>query len=149
MSPRRLRPRPRTLRSPKLGPVTFRPDDVIHFPEGLPGFESLTRFLLVTRPQCQPFVFLTALERPEVALPLLPPALVQPGWTPPLEPNGGAGPQDLAWYVVVIIAPEGRAVVANFGAPILVNLRARLGRQVVVDEEWATLGALRLAPAFR
>lgn len=141
--------RPRTLRSPKLGPITFRPHDVIHFPEGLPGFESLTRFLLVTRTECQPFVFLTALERPEVALPLLPPVLVQPGWTPPFQPDGGAGAQDLAWYAVVIIAPKGEAIVANLSAPIVVNLRERVGRQLVLEEEPVAPAAALVAPASR
>lgn len=144
-----VRLRQRTLRSPKLGPITFRPHDVIHFPEGLPGFESLTRFLLVTRTECQPFVFLTALERPEVALPLLPPVLAQPGWTPPIDPPWAAGPDDVAWYAVVIIAPKGEAIVANLAAPIVVNLRERVGRQVVLDEESGTPDVSLAAPASR
>lgn len=139
--------RARTLRSPKLGPISFRPNDVIHFPEGLPGFESLTKFLLVTRTECEPFVFLTALERPEIALPLLPPLLIQPGWTPPVEPPGPTGADDLAWYAVVLIAPKAETIMANLRAPILINLRDRLGRQVVLDDERFPLSAPVLATA--
>ncbi|MBI4611248.1 MAG: flagellar assembly protein FliW [Candidatus Rokubacteria bacterium] len=133
--------RPRTLKSPKLGPITFTPGDVIRFPEGLPGFESFTKFLLVTRSECAPFVFLTALDQPEIALPLLPPLLVQPGWTPPVEPPADAARDDLAWYVVVIIAPRAEALVANLRAPIRINLRDRIGCQVVLDDERVPLTA--------
>jgi flagellar assembly factor FliW len=139
--------RPRTLRSPKLGPISYRPSDVIRFPEGLPGFESLTKFLLVTRPECEPFVFLTALDRPEVALPLLPPVLVQPGWAPPIKPSTGSG--DLAWYAVVIIAPNAEAILANLRAPILVNLGDRIGRQVVLDDERLPLSVPLVAAGSR
>jgi flagellar assembly factor FliW len=141
--------RPRTLRSPKLGPISYRPQDVIRFPEGLPGFESLTRFLLVTRPQCEPIVFLTSLDRPEVALPLLPPFLAQAGWTPPLEPRGGTHHDELAWYAVVIIAPEAEAIIANLRAPIRIDLRDRIGRQLVLDDERLPLGAPLLAAGSR
>ncbi|MFQ5828076.1 MAG: flagellar assembly protein FliW [Candidatus Methylomirabilia bacterium] len=129
--------RQRTLRSPKLGPVSFRTDDVIHFPEGIPGFETLNKFLLVTRTECEPFIFLTSLERPEIALPLLPPTLVQPGWAPPFAPSG---PGDLAWYAVVIIAPNATAIMPNLRAPILIDLRDRIGRQVLLDDDNAPLG---------
>ena len=141
--------RPRALRSPKLGSISYRPQDVIQFPQGLPGFESLTRFLLVTRPECAPFVFLTSLEKPEVALPLLPPFLVQPGWTPPLEPPGSTGPDDLAWYAVVIIAPKAEAIIANLRAPIRIDLRDRTGRQLVLDDERLPLDAPLLAAGSR
>lgn len=127
--------RQRILRSPKLGPVRFRAEDVIDFPEGIPGFETLTKFLLVTRTECEPFVFLTALERPEIALPLLPPSLVQPGWTPPVS-----GPEDLAWYAVVIITPNATAMIPNLRAPIFVNLRDRIGRQLLLDDDNTPVG---------
>lgn len=129
--------RQRILRSPKLGPVSYRAEDVIDFPEGVPGFESLTRFLLVTRTECEPIVFLTALEQPDIALPLLPPSVLHPGWTPPWQVST---PDDLAWYAVVIIAPNATALIPNLRAPILINLRDRIGRQILLDDDNAPVG---------
>jgi len=53
--------------SSKLGDVTYTPEDVIRFPHGIPGFEKFREFLLVTREECDPFIFLAALEHPDVS----------------------------------------------------------------------------------
>src|SRR5206468_3610273 len=63
-------------RSPKLGDFSYGTEDVIRFPQGIAGFEQLREFVLLARDECDPFIFLAALEQPEVALPLVP---VAPG----------------------------------------------------------------------
>ncbi len=63
-------------RSPKLGDFNYGTEDVIRFPQGIAGFEQLREFVLLARDECDPFIFLAALEQPEVALPLVP---VAPG----------------------------------------------------------------------
>src|SRR5262249_62342545 len=59
-------------RSPKLGDFSYATEDVIRFPQGIAGFEQLQQFVLLARDECDPFIFLAALDRPEVALPLVP-----------------------------------------------------------------------------
>ncbi len=129
-----------TLGSPKLGDVPYTREDVIHFPSGIPGFEHLKEFLLVTREECAPFIFLTALASPDVALPMLPFALASDASVPPLPEGAGAAVGDTAgatigWYAVVAIGIEAREVVANLRAPIIVNLDTRRGCQVILEDE--------------
>jgi flagellar assembly factor FliW len=50
--------------SAKLGDVPYAPTDVVHFVQGLPGFERLHDFLVVTRDECAPIVFLASLDDP-------------------------------------------------------------------------------------
>lgn len=118
---------PSTLRSPKLGDVPYQPDDVLRFPDGLPGFERLREFLLVTREECAPFVFLASLEEPAVALPMLPWSLLS------AEPVGD-GDAVAAW-AVVSIGHGAQHVIANLRAPIVIDLDARAGRQVILADE--------------
>lgn len=128
----------RTLTSPKLGDVSYGPDDVIRFPQGIPGFETLREFLLVTRGECEPFVFLTSIERPEVTLPLLPLGLAAEA-----TKVGAAGVASLkvgeasqvARYAVVSIGVETHEIITNLRAPVVVNLDTRLGRQVILPDE--------------
>ena len=135
---------PLTFRSPELGDVPYRAADVVRFPQGLPGFERLREFLIVTREECAPFVFLASLEEPTVALPLLP-------WTVAAGPHAAALPASgrapagpgpaIACYAVVSISAQGREVVANLRAPVLVDLDDRTGRQVILADESLPLTA--------
>lgn len=133
--------------SPKLGPVVYGPDDVIRFADGIPGFEHLRDFLVVTRDECAPFVFLASLEEPEVAIPLLPLALAAGPSAGEIAAQvaghalatagvpTGAGGADVVCYAVVAIGLDAREVVVNLRAPVLVNLDARHGCQVILADE--------------
>jgi flagellar assembly factor FliW len=134
-----------TFRSPELGDVPYRATDVVRFPQGLPGFERLRDFLIVTREECAPFVFLASLEEPTVALPLLPWTVAAGAHAAALPGGGGresAGPGPaIACYAVVSIGAQGREVIANLRAPVLVDLDDRTGRQVILADETLPLTA--------
>lgn len=131
-------------RSPKLGDVPYSPEDVIRFPHGIPGFERLREFLLVTREECEPFVILASLEDPEMTLPLmpLPPAALK---TPPpadaLAALGEAGENAIGFYAVVTIGMHAKQILANLRAPIVVNVDSRLGSQIILADESLPLAA--------
>ena len=130
--------------SPKLGDVSYSTEDVIRFPQGIPGFEQLRQFLLVTREECDPFIFLAALERPEVALPLMPLApatlVVRPSRTA-LAPLGEAGEDAIAYYAVASIGLNAAEIIVNLRAPIVINLDTRLGCQVILPDETLPMAA--------
>jgi flagellar assembly factor FliW len=132
-----------TYASPKLGDVPYGRGDVLHFAAGLPGFEGLREFLLVTREECAPFVFLASLENAEVALPLLPWALAAGPHAallvPAMPPNDDGAA--VVCYAVVSIGPQGREVIANLRAPVIVNLDDRTGRQLILPDECVPLTA--------
>jgi flagellar assembly factor FliW len=130
-----------TYRSEKLGDVPYSPEDVVRFPAGVPGFEHLQEFLVVTREECAPFVFLAALADPEVALPLLPLAYAaSAGGGVPVDVRAALedearGGGTLACYTVVSIGPDAREVIVNLRAPVVIDLDARRGSQVIVPDE--------------
>lgn len=137
-------PPPLVCHSPKLGCVPYSAADVIRFPHGLPGFEHLHDFLLVTRDECVPFVFLASLEDLQVTLPLLPWTLAGGQHVLGVEPFRTADDGTdamVAAYAVVSIGPQGREVAANLRAPVVVNLDAQLGRQVILTDESLPLTA--------
>ncbi len=132
------------LKSPKLGDVTYTTDDVLTFPQGVPGFEGLREFLLVTRDECAPFLFLVSLEKPEMALPLLPLDVAAAGIAPVTQmvaALGEAGEDALGYYAVVSIGVDARDVVVNLRAPVVVNLDTRLGCQLILSDETLPVGA--------
>lgn len=132
--------------SPKLGDVSYTAEDVIRFPQGIPGFEQLRQFLLVARDECSPFVFLTALERPDVVLPLMP---LAPGTLTPVgRPSAAAlatlglgGDYTVACYAVASIGLDAAETIVNLRAPIFINLDTRLGCQVILPDETLPIAA--------
>ncbi len=132
------------FQSPKLGDVSYTTEDVIRFPQGIPGFEQLRQFLLVTREECDPFIFLAALERPEVALPLMPLTPSTLGGRPSqaaLAPLGEADDEAVVYYAVASIGLHAAEIIVNLRAPIVINLDTRLGCQVILPDETLPIAA--------
>lgn len=112
---------------------------VFHFPQGLPGFEELTRFLLYKREGLEPLTLLVALDAADVALPLLRSAEFLTDYSPPMLPSDlealeAKSVEELDLFVVVTFEGSGDSVAVNLMAPICVNLTRRLGRQVVLPD---------------
>lgn len=112
---------------------------IFHFPQGLPGFEELTRFLLCEREGLQPLTLLIALDAADVALPLLRSAECLTDYAPvipasELEALEAKSVEELELFVVVTFEGRDGGVAVNLMAPICVNLRRRIGRQVVLPD---------------
>lgn len=109
-----------------------------YFPQGLPGFEELTRFFLCEREGLQPLTLLVALDTVDVALPLLRCADFLTDYSPPIPASDlkaleAKGAAELDLFVVVTFEKDD-GVAANLMAPICVNRTRRLGRQVVLPD---------------
>lgn len=121
-----------------MGGLCAAEQAIFHFPQGLPGFEELTRFLLCERDGLQPLTLLIALDAADVALPLLRSAELT-DYSPPvpasdLEALEAESVEGLDLFVVVTFEGSGGGVAVNLRAPICVNLTRRLGRQVVLPD---------------
>jgi len=124
---------------PELGEIEYGEDHVYGFPEGLLGFEELTKFVLLELEDLDPLYLLISVDDPGVSFPVMSPLGVVVGYTPPLsgadlEPLALNGAEEMALFVIVTIGPEGREVTANLRAPLCLNVRRRLGRQCVLED---------------
>ena len=64
------------VQTSRFGAVSITDEDVIHFPEGLLGFNELRRFILLDDPIDEIFAWLQSCEEPGIAFPLLEPRIV-------------------------------------------------------------------------
>lgn len=119
--------------------MTLPADKVITFPEGLPGLEGVRRFCLVSLGEDAPFDVLQAVDKPAIRLVTLDPFRWYPGYAVDL-PDAVAESLDLrapeeavVRAVVVVREPLERSTV-NLMAPIVINGRTRVGRQVVLHD---------------
>jgi len=104
-------------------------------PAGLFGFEELKQWTLTGVPEEAPFLRLRAAEAPEVSFVALPPALAVADYQPDLLPSDVAALQlqnpAEAFVVNLVTLPASGQPTVNLKGPIVINRRARLGKQVV------------------
>lgn len=120
----------------RFGTIDVPPEEVIKFPAGLPGFEDARRFVTIEDPAAAPFVWLQSLECPELAFLTICPLLFVPDYSPEISDEAR---QALCWtddaevevLAIVTVPDDPRLMTANLRAPVLINRRARLGRQEV------------------
>jgi flagellar assembly factor FliW len=121
-------------------PVFLPRGDELNFPAGLIGFPELTRFRLLEPTDAYPLKFLQPVGREDIHFVAIDVAAIQRGYQVPLSPDDAQALaiEDIADALVlalVVIPDDPRHMTANLAGPILINLRTRLGRQVVLSTE--------------
>lgn len=112
-------------------------DKILDFPEGIPGFPELRRFLIVEFLADGAFQELRSVDDPDVAMVVCVPWLFFPEYAPILSDEDQAelaltDADDAVLFVPVSVA--GDEVTLNLLGPFVVNRATRRGRQIVLSE---------------
>jgi flagellar assembly factor FliW len=123
---------------PRFGPCSYRESEVLLFPWGLPGFSSLRRFIALNLAGQERFVWLQSLDDPAIALPTADPWQIFDDYAPQLPPYATSSldlqrPEEFVTLCVVVVSPGAAEMTMNLLAPVVVNLRTRVGRQVTLE----------------
>jgi flagellar assembly factor FliW len=114
--------------------------ELVHFKNGLPGFEDQTRFAALSIPGQEPILYLQSTTRPELCLITLPARVFSPDYRLDLNseerealelpdfPDLRIG-SEVACQVIVTV-DQRREPAANLAAPLVINLSNHLGIQV-------------------
>jgi flagellar assembly factor FliW len=132
-------PAPATLEvaSRRFGTLSVGEDRIFTLDAGLVGFPEARRFVLLDHRPGSPFKWLLCVDEPELGFAVVDPADFVPGHAPPLERAAellGTTPADVAVLVLVNIPREPTEIFLNLLAPIVVDVRARRGRQLVLED---------------
>jgi flagellar assembly factor FliW len=126
-----------------FGTISFAPESVFEFPNGLPGFEERRKFLPVQNPQTAPILFLQSLEEPSLCFTTLPIWVVDPRYRLriveqdlealefPVDHQPRIGDEVLCLAVLSI---RKTGTTANMLAPVVVNLKNYTAVQAVSPE---------------
>lgn len=129
------------IRTRRFGSIEVDPGAVIHFPRGLVGFPRWNRFVLLPHGPDSPFGFLQSVDEPDLALTVIDPREVEPGYVARVRASelaeiGLDSPQQAEQAVVlavVTIPRDVRRATANLLAPLIINPANRQGVQVVLE----------------
>jgi flagellar assembly factor FliW len=126
-----------------FGTISFAPESVFEFPQGLPGFEGCHKFLPVQNPFTAPILFLQSLEEPALCFTTLPIWVVDPDYRLhvteqdleilglPADRQPRIGDEVLC---LAVLAIRRTGTTANLLAPVVVNLRTYRAVQAVSPE---------------
>ena len=103
---------------------------VLSFPQGLIGFRDARRFVLLESGRsASPFRRLVALDVPDLSFIVCDPRRFWPGYETGLPPDDG----DHEVLVIVTAPGAARDLTANLMAPLVLDVRSGVGRQLVLD----------------
>lgn len=131
--------------STRFGRLEVEEEIVITFPDGMIGFETCRRFVVVRHDESSAFRWLQSLEVPSLAFPVIEPNQVRPDYAPTVSDADAraldlVSDSDALLFGIVTVPPlDPRKMTVNLLAPLVVNALTRQGRQVIVqDEEYTT-----------
>jgi flagellar assembly factor FliW len=114
-------------------------DSVLRFEEGLIGFSECKDFVLMENDDIAPFRLLQSIEKPEVEFLVLEPLVVARDFyrTVPArywDTIGITNPSDYLAFVICVIGKTPSASTGNFQAPLIINFKRMIGRQVILTD---------------
>jgi flagellar assembly factor FliW len=125
----------------RFGIVNVNDGSVLRVPGGIIGFSDQQRYVIIEHKPGSPFYWFQALDRPELAFVIIDPLLFKPDYEVHLSAAllgelQVEDPADVSIYVIVTI-PQGRPqeMTANLIGPLVISTRARVARQIVLDDE--------------
>jgi flagellar assembly factor FliW len=115
------------------------------------GFAKFKRYILVENEEIQPFKWLQSLDLPQVAFPVVDPRLVVQNYACTAAPEDLQALEveqesDLATLAVSVIPEDASKATINLKAPLLINHRKMIGKQVVLSESGYDTTTPILAP---
>jgi len=109
--------------------------EAVTFPDGIPGFETCRRWVVLAAEEATPLRRLHAVDGAEASFLTIDPRAVLDGYRCDLSAAdrrrlGASDDEALLWLAIVMMDPSG-ALTVNLRAPIVINPRTMTGQQVL------------------
>jgi flagellar assembly factor FliW len=124
----------------RFGPLEVDEAAALHFPLGLPGFETHRRFALVECRTARPLMYLQSLDLPELCFVAAPVEAIDPAYQLELSSDdlhhlglveNRQPPRGEVLCLAILSAPESGRPTANLLAPVVIERASRRAVQAV------------------
>jgi flagellar assembly factor FliW len=111
---------------------------IIHFPSGLPGFEDLHQFIIIEVSNTKPIFWLQSTENKYIALPVIISFTILSDYNINIRENELEdlyieSKNDLLILNVVVIPEDMTKMTVNLAAPVVINAKRGIGKQIIID----------------
>lgn len=126
----------KTIQS-RFGEIEYDPHAVLHFPQGIIGFEDLRDFVVMPNEKDGPLFWIQSVEDAQIALVLTDPTNFFPTYMVEAEEHErkilGMDAED-TWHALVVVTVDTKhTVTLNLAAPILFAPHSNRALQVVLE----------------
>ncbi|MCD6450035.1 MAG: flagellar assembly protein FliW [Thermotogaceae bacterium] len=124
----------------KFGEIEISDNDILDFDMGLPGFENLKKFAVISQ-GTEPIMWLVSLEDEKIALPVIDPWIVRVDYDVKIPKEAVEfleleSEEDVKiWSVLVVPKDSPENMTINLLAPIVVNKKTKKAMQVILETE--------------
>jgi len=123
----------------RFGDISIDEARIIKMREGMLGFEHLRRYVLLIQDEKIPFWWFQSIEDGSVAFVVINAFVVKPDYEPVISDDEVklleiASSENAVLFFVVTIRSDPFKVTANLKAPIVINAKKMLAKQVVLVE---------------
>jgi flagellar assembly factor FliW len=127
------------IKTTRFGELEVDKKDIIEFTEGLLGFENLKKFFIVDPGDQTLILWLQSTDDAATAFPIIEPKIFQPNYMVkllPVELNSLnlENLQSASVYTVLTIPQNVTEMSANLKAPIIINNKTKMARQIVLQD---------------
>lgn len=127
------------LISPVHGKIQYELQDIITFKKGIPGFEEYKTYISKDM-ENSPFKILQCLENNELAFIIISPFDVVKDYEIKLSEElikntEIENEEEVLLYSIVTVSSKVENITANLRAPLVVNIKNKLGEQLIVDKD--------------
>ncbi|WP_426450507.1 flagellar assembly protein FliW [Paenibacillus sp. S-38] len=118
-----------------LGEIEYTEEEVLTFPNGIPGFEAYTRFLMIRREEA--FAYLQSIEEERLHFVVLNPFDVYKAYEFELgqedqEELEIRSEEGIEVWSIVTLGDTPEQYTLNLMGPVVINTLSRLGKQIVL-----------------
>lgn len=131
------------VRTKTKGVVSVEEKKLLHFPEGIMGFEDFHNYALIES-EYEPFIWLQSVDKQSLAFLLVDPFLICSEYEADIDDAALTAidvisPEDIVVMTIVTIPHDDSPITANFLGPVVINRRNNKCVQVVLnDSRWTT-----------
>ncbi|WP_231109751.1 flagellar assembly protein FliW [Thermosipho melanesiensis] len=125
----------------KLGELDIDDKEIIVFENGMPGFEQLRKFSVISLKETLPIMWLVSLEDEHIAFPIIDPWILTKDYEfeisdEDVEELEIKDKEKIAvWVILTIPYGNPKETTVNLLAPIVVNLESGKGKQIILNTE--------------
>jgi flagellar assembly factor FliW len=122
------------------GARTYSDEDVIVFKKGLPGFKELKKFIIFPLESNEVFSILHSIEANEVGLVLVSPFTILSDYEFKIPDRDIKElqidkPEEVLVLTTVTLSSNIENMTTNLKAPIIINIKEKLGEQLILDND--------------
>ncbi|KAJ53500.1 flagellar assembly factor FliW [Clostridium tetanomorphum] len=122
------------------GEIEYKEEDVIVFKKGLPGFETLKKFIVFPLEENDIFKIVHSIEDNSMGLPVVSPFIVYKDYKFSLSDEqinnlNIKDKEDVLVLNTVTISCNYKDITTNLKAPIIINIKDKVGEQIILDND--------------